>query len=121
MRSFLLSIASSFFIAAASSSAQVTITAPRVDPAFAEANRIAYVAPVCPTVCITGTVILQIEIESDGSVTKIKVVSGNPMLTGAAIDAVKQWKYRPLTRNGVVERFSTTIRVPFVKHPCHTR
>src|ERR1019366_4405845 len=42
-----------------------------------------------------GTVTLNATIGADGNIKKVKVVSGHPMLTNAAVEAVKQWRYRP--------------------------
>src|SRR5262249_1044293 len=44
---------------------------------------------------IEGSVQLEATIAKDGSVTKLKVLGGHPMLARAASDAVKQWKYKP--------------------------
>lgn len=54
-------------------------------------------APVYPAIAskmrIEGTVKLEATIESDGSVSDVKVVSGHQLLAPAAVDAVKKWKY----------------------------
>src|SRR5450759_662903 len=47
-----------------------------------------------------GTVTLTATIGADGNIKKVKVVSGHPMLTSAAVEAVKQWRYRPTLLNG---------------------
>jgi protein TonB len=44
---------------------------------------------------IQGTVVLQAVIGKDGRIENLQLVSGQPMLSQAAIDAVKQWLYRP--------------------------
>jgi TonB family protein len=44
---------------------------------------------------IEGPVILDVEIAEDGSVKNATVISGNPQLASAAIQAVKQWRYHP--------------------------
>jgi len=44
---------------------------------------------------IVGTARLEIVIAADGSVKDIKVLGGSPVLTQAAVDAVKKWKYEP--------------------------
>ena len=43
-----------------------------------------------------GTVVLEATIGTDGHVKAVKVLSGHPMLTNAAVEAVKQWVYSPL-------------------------
>src|SRR5947207_8677533 len=45
-------------------------------------------------------VMLQVFINRDGNVSKVDVISGPPLLTRAAQDAVKQWKYKPTQVNG---------------------
>ncbi len=75
------------------------------------------VQPVCPAdasaVCASGTVVLHAVIALDGSIEQLDVTSGSPLLVPAALDAVKQWRYRPIELNGVAVRVDTTIRVSF--------
>jgi protein TonB len=52
-------------------------------------------------------------ISKDGSVESLRVVRGHPLLLQAAIDAVKQWKYRPTMLNGEPVDVVTTITVTF--------
>jgi TonB family protein len=63
-----------------------------------------------------GTVVLQATIAEDGTVRDLKVMSGNPMLAGAAIEAVSHWRYRPLLLNGRPiqnqERISIDFKLP---------
>ena len=56
---------------------------------------------------------LQALIGKDGTIQNLHVVSGHPMLTGAALDAVKQWKYKPYYLNGEPVEVETTINVNF--------
>jgi len=44
---------------------------------------------------VDGTVFLHIDIDKSGNVSSADLVSGHPLLSPAAIDAVKQWKYKP--------------------------
>lgn len=57
------------------------------------------VPPVYPAIAskmrIEGTVKLDVTIDPDGSVEDVKVVSGHQLLTAAAIEAVKKWRYEP--------------------------
>ena len=62
---------------------------------------------------IWGTVALQAIIGTDGHVSDLKVISGPEVLRQAAIDAVKQWEYRPYLLNHVPVEVSTTINVLF--------
>jgi TonB family protein len=53
--------------------------------------------PVYPAIAakmrVEGTVKLDAIIESDGSVSDVKIVSGHQLLAPAAVEAVKKWKY----------------------------
>ena len=60
-----------------------------------------------------GTVQLQATISREGTIENLRVVSGPPILQQAAIDAVKQWRYRPYLLNGEPVEVETTINVDF--------
>ncbi len=60
-----------------------------------------------------GAVVLQVLIARDGKVSKIEIVSGPALLTRAAQEAVKQWKYRPTIVNGQEVEVSTQVKVQF--------
>ena len=49
---------------------------------------------------VHGDVAMDVTLHEDGTVQEVKVIEGNPLLNSAATDAVKQWKYRPLTVHG---------------------
>ena len=63
---------------------------------------------------VQGTVALQALIGKDGSVKDLQVFSGHPLLTSAALDAVKQWRYKPYLLNGEPVEVHTTVTVNFV-------
>ena len=56
--------------------------------------------PIAKAARVQGTVVLQVEVGSTGKIASVKVVSGPPMLQQAAIDCLKQWAFKPFTRNG---------------------
>src|ERR1035441_1344935 len=56
-----------------------------------------------------GTVTLSATIGADGTIKKVKIISGHPMLTAAAADAVKQWRYRPTLLNGQPVESDTVV------------
>ena len=62
---------------------------------------------------IQGTVLLHAIIDKDGQVAKLEVVSGHPLLVQSALDAVKQWRYKPTQLNGDPVEVDTTIQVTF--------
>ena len=69
--------------------------------------------PLARQARIQGSVLLQAVISKDGSIEDLKVISGHPMLVPAAIDAVKQWKYKPYILNGEPVVVDTQITVNF--------
>ena len=81
------------------------------------ANLIHQVNPVYPALArqtrIQGVVVMEAVISKDGSVDRLRVISGHPFLSQAAIDAVKQWRYRPTMLNGEPVDVITTITVTF--------
>jgi protein TonB len=74
-------------------------------------------SPVYPALArqarIQGNVVLHAIIDKDGKVAQLEVVSGHPLLVQAALDAVKQWRYKPTTLNGDPVEVDTTITVTF--------
>ena len=69
--------------------------------------------PLAKQARIQGTVVLAALIGKDGSIQNLHVVSGHPMLTNAALEAVKEWKYKPYILNGEPVEVDTTINVNF--------
>jgi protein TonB len=73
--------------------------------------------PVYPdlarSVRLQGHVVLAIVIGKDGSVEEIKLVSGHPLLAPAAMEAVKQWTYKPTMLNGQPVQVQTQVTVNF--------
>jgi len=52
-------------------------------------------------------------IDRDGNIQNIQLVSGHPTLVGAAMDAVKQWRYKPTLLNGSPVEVVTQVDVNF--------
>ena len=75
------------------------------------------VEPVYPPLArqahIQGVVVLTALIDKEGSIQNLEVVSGHPMLTPAAIEAVRQWRYKPFLLNGQPVGVETTVTVTF--------
>jgi len=64
---------------------------------------------------VHGDVTMDVTLNDDGTVQEVKVIEGDPLLDNAATDAVKQWKYRPLTVRGkLVKRI--VVVLTFDKH-----
>jgi protein TonB len=74
-------------------------------------------APVYPAIAtaarVEGLVILEATIDEAGQVVDLKVLRSVPMLDAAALDAVKQWRYRPARLNGVPIPVIVTVTVRF--------
>jgi periplasmic protein TonB len=57
--------------------------------------------------------VMQAEISQQGRIQKLTVVSGDPLLAESAMQAVKQWRYKPYTFKGRPLAIETTITVNF--------
>jgi periplasmic protein TonB len=66
------------------------------------------------TIGLSGTVVLRARIGTDGEVHELELVSGNALLAQAALEAVRQWRYRPTYLNGQPVEVDTQITVNFV-------
>ncbi len=69
--------------------------------------------PLARQARIQGVVILQAQISKEGNIENLQLISGHPMLAPAAIDAVKQWKYKPYLLNGEPVEVETQVQVNF--------
>jgi periplasmic protein TonB len=86
----------------------------RVSQGVMEGLRIHYVKPVYPgDMQGQGDVTLLFWIDTDGTVEKVIALNGHPMLVPAAIEAVKQWKYKPYLLNGEPIEVETRAVVSF--------
>jgi periplasmic protein TonB len=81
------------------------------------ASIITQTRPVYPPLArqarIQGSVVLHAIIDKDGKVAQLEVVSGHPLLVQAALDAVREWRYKPTELNGDPVEVDTTITVTF--------
>ncbi|HYN14432.1 MAG TPA: TonB family protein [Terriglobales bacterium] len=89
----------------------------RVSQGVAQAGLIFKVDPEYPPVArtarIQGSVVLHAIIGTDGTVQQLQVVSGNPLLASPALNAVKNWRYRPYLVDGQPVEVETTVTVNF--------
>lgn len=69
--------------------------------------------PLAREARVQGDVMINSVIDTQGDVTKMKLVSGNPLLISAALNAVKQWKYQPTTLNGTPISVEMQVTVHF--------
>jgi len=83
-----------------------------------EGNLIHLVQPVYPPLAraarIQGAVVLRAVISREGKVENPQVLSGHPMLVQAAVDAVRQWRYRPYYLNDQPVEVETQVTVNFI-------
>jgi protein TonB len=89
----------------------------KISEGVLEAQLISRIEPQYPLLAkqtkTQGTVRLRAIISRDGRITSLDVVSGHPLLVKAALDAVRQWRYRPTLLNGESIEVETSITVIF--------
>jgi protein TonB len=89
----------------------------RVSQGVSQGLVVKKVAPVYSATALQlrkeGPVELMATINKDGSVTGVRVLSGDLMLARSAVEAVKQWKYRPYLLNSEPVEIETQITVNF--------
>jgi periplasmic protein TonB len=89
----------------------------RVSQGVSQGLLIHRVQPMYPPLArqarIQGTVVLQAEISKDGTIENLRLISGHPMLAPSAIEAVRQWRYKPYFLNGEPVAVETQITVNF--------
>jgi TonB family protein len=62
---------------------------------------------------VQGTVNLTVILTEEGTVRTVEVIAGHPLLIPAAVEAVKQWRYRPTLLNGSPVEVQTTVDINF--------
>jgi protein TonB len=89
----------------------------RLSEPVVEAQLISRIEPRYPPLALqtrqSGTVVLHAIIGRDGHINALQIVSGSPFFVQAALDAVRQWRYRPTLLDGEPVEVETTITVVF--------
>lgn len=87
----------------------------KVAPAIAEANLLHRVEPKLGEVAmrIKGDVVIDAVINKEGTIERLIPLSGHPILISSALDAVRQWTYKPYMFNGEPQEVETTITIHF--------
>jgi len=89
----------------------------KVSEGVLEAQLVSRIEPQYPTIAVQtktqGTVRLRAIISRDGRITSLEILNGHPFLVRAALDAVRQWRYRPTLLNGEPVEVETSITVIF--------
>jgi protein TonB len=82
-----------------------------------EGSLIRRVQPIYPPLArsarVQGSVVLSALISKAGTIENLRALSGHPMLVAAAIEAVRQWRYRPYILNAEPIEVETQITVSF--------
>ena len=76
----------------------------RVEPQYPDPARLAH---------IQGPVILQVDVNEKGTVQELRALSGDPQLVMAAVEAVRQWRFKPYAPRGEALNFQTQVTVDF--------
>jgi TonB family protein len=89
----------------------------RISSGVASGLIVKKVAPLYPEEAreehVEGTVLLHVMIDKEGNVEHVDLISGHPLLAPAAIEAVRQWKYKPFLLNGKPMEVDTQVQVNF--------
>jgi periplasmic protein TonB len=95
----------------------VTVARPVSISHMSEGDLVHKILPTYPPLArsarLQGQVVLQAVISRQGGIENLRVLSGHPMLVPAAIEAVRQWRYRPYILNNEPVEVETQITVNF--------
>jgi TonB family protein len=69
--------------------------------------------PIARAAHVQGDVLLHVDVDENGTVTKVEAIGGPPMLKGAAIEAVRHWTYQPFVVDGKATAVHVVVSVPF--------
>lgn len=80
-------------------------------------NAVSRVEPVYPPLAkaarVSGQVVVEVTVDEKGNVISARTLSGHPLLTGAAIQAARQWRFKPTLVSGVPVKVAGTITFAF--------
>jgi periplasmic protein TonB len=89
----------------------------RISSGLSEGMLLAPIRPVYPAIAraagVQGTVVVEAVISKTGTIESLHVVSGSMMLQNAALEAIREARYRPYRLNGDAVEVQTTITVNF--------
>jgi TonB family protein len=92
----------------------------RVSEADGKKAAIAKPAPEYPLVArqlkVSGKVNLEVVVGEDGVVTEVKILSGNPILTKPAAEALKKWRFHPFLQAGKAAAAVVNLSFEFDTH-----
>jgi len=113
-----LTLAPRLALATPSSDTPASAHAHRIGGRLAEANLVTQVPPVYPATAkaahIQGTVLLEVVISKQGEPLNLRVLSSNDSdLSQSALEAVRQWRYRPTLLNGNPVEVVTDVTINY--------
>jgi protein TonB len=112
-----ISKANVIFISLALASATAVIAEVRIPTSEALRSAVTKPSPEYPALArqmkVTGKVEVEATVGTDGTVEAVKVLTGNPLLTGSTVTAVKKWKFAPFTTNGEPAKALTVLSFDF--------
>ena len=89
----------------------------RISSGVVKANCITCTQPTYPQIAksahVQGVVVLEATISKSGTIENLTVISGPPLLRQAAIDGVRNWRYKPTILDGEAAEVITQINVNF--------
>jgi TonB family protein len=88
-----------------------------LSPAQAEARLLNRTEPQYPATALAshraGSVVLEVQVSEDGSVSSVRTLSGDPLLAAAATEAVRSWRYQPYRQHDHPAQFQTDVTLSF--------
>jgi TonB family protein len=88
-----------------------------LSPAKAETRLLTRTEPHYPPEALVahraGNVVLEVQVAEDGTVANIRTLSGDPLLAGAATEAVRNWRYQPYRQHDHPSQFQTDVTLSF--------
>jgi TonB family protein len=88
-----------------------------LSPAQAETRLLSRTEPQYPPAALAGhragSVVLEVQVAEDGSVSSIRTLSGDPLLAAAATEAVHNWRYQPYRQHDHPAQFQTDVTLSF--------
>lgn len=74
------------------------------------------VAPLWPTergIRVRGDVVVRITLNAQGILRSARVVTGHPLKRGAAINAIRKWRFNPFIKRGKAHKVTGLVKVRF--------
>ncbi len=88
-----------------------------ISPEQSDARLISRTDPQYPPEALAahraGSVVLEVQVSEDGSVSGVRTLSGDPLLAAAAAEAVRTWRYQPYRQHNRSAHFQTDVTLSF--------